>query len=258
MPPSPGSFWRVGFSRVNWHVLVEPDPLRYVKDPAQPEEDNWVWSPQGRINMHEPEHWGLLQFALPDPLNGTVPMYYDEWTVRSVAMAVYWAQRLFKDNEPSGLYATDLAALSPFAPPGLIDGTCTAPPELAVSEDRTSWTVVVEHVIEDSRERLTANLNHLRLLTVSREQLPRIMKADSNSSSISHVLNDVSTPRLRRLKGTVGTPFLTVRSSNGFSVSESISRIRSYIENNLPQVGVAFAVDHAAAAVCQRWCNCLA
>ena len=26
-------------------------------------EDNWVWSPQGVIAMHEPESWGLVMFA---------------------------------------------------------------------------------------------------------------------------------------------------------------------------------------------------
>ena len=35
----------------------------YVKDPAFPHEDNWVWSPQGEIAMHLPERWGFLQFS---------------------------------------------------------------------------------------------------------------------------------------------------------------------------------------------------
>jgi hypothetical protein len=26
-------------------------------------EDNWVWSPQGLINMHVPERWGWVEFA---------------------------------------------------------------------------------------------------------------------------------------------------------------------------------------------------
>ena len=47
--PEPGSQWRVNFSRVEWKA-------------GQPEEDNWVWSPQGVVNMHVPEHWGYLNF----------------------------------------------------------------------------------------------------------------------------------------------------------------------------------------------------
>jgi hypothetical protein len=50
--PRPGDQWRVNFSRVEWrHIPGE-------------KEDNWVWSPQGVINMHVPARWGYLRFAL--------------------------------------------------------------------------------------------------------------------------------------------------------------------------------------------------
>lgn len=48
-PPKPGTDWRVNFSRVEWKA-------------GQPKEDNWVWSPQGEINMHIPDKWGYLHF----------------------------------------------------------------------------------------------------------------------------------------------------------------------------------------------------
>ena len=47
--PTPGTSWRVNFSRVEW-------------TPGNPREDNWVWTPQGLINMHIPTHWGYLNF----------------------------------------------------------------------------------------------------------------------------------------------------------------------------------------------------
>ncbi len=47
--PKAGDEWRINFSRVEWKV-------------GQPKEDNWVWSPQGIINMHVPERWGYLHF----------------------------------------------------------------------------------------------------------------------------------------------------------------------------------------------------
>ncbi len=47
--PQPGTVWRINFSRVEW-------------TPGNPKEDNWVWSPQGVINMHVPERWGYLHF----------------------------------------------------------------------------------------------------------------------------------------------------------------------------------------------------
>ena len=44
---------------------------RYVRVPkhgakipdGEHPEDNWVWSPQGVINMHIPERWGRLVFV---------------------------------------------------------------------------------------------------------------------------------------------------------------------------------------------------
>ena len=59
-PPGDGDVWRVNFSRVEWrHQLVGG---QYQKVP-QTREDNWVWSPQGVIDMHRPEHWGKVRFS---------------------------------------------------------------------------------------------------------------------------------------------------------------------------------------------------
>ena len=60
VPPEPGTVWRVNFSRVQWKLDVVDG--RYEKAPDTPE-DNWVWSPQGVINMHQPEHWGYVRFV---------------------------------------------------------------------------------------------------------------------------------------------------------------------------------------------------
>lgn len=58
-PPHPGHEWRVNFSRVQWkHEIING---KYRKAPGT-KEDNWVWSPQGVINMHIPEHWGRVRF----------------------------------------------------------------------------------------------------------------------------------------------------------------------------------------------------
>jgi hypothetical protein len=61
-PPGEGDTWRMNFSRVEWqHRVVDG---RYEKVPDVPE-DNWVWSPQGEIDMHIPGRWGSVQFAGP-------------------------------------------------------------------------------------------------------------------------------------------------------------------------------------------------
>ena len=61
-PPRPGDVWRINFSRVQWRHEV--DQGRYMKVDAP--EDNWVWTPQGTINMHVPGHWGYVEFTMPE------------------------------------------------------------------------------------------------------------------------------------------------------------------------------------------------
>jgi hypothetical protein len=58
-PPRRGDTWRINFSRVQWQTTIQDG--NYIKLPNKPE-DNWVWSPQGVIDMHQPETWGFLEF----------------------------------------------------------------------------------------------------------------------------------------------------------------------------------------------------
>lgn len=48
--PKDYKVWRLNFSRVEWMQKGSP-------------EENWVWSPTGRVDMHMPERWGFLQFV---------------------------------------------------------------------------------------------------------------------------------------------------------------------------------------------------
>lgn len=59
-PPRDGETWRVNFSRVEWRHEIVGGQYRRV---AGTKEDNWVWSPQGVIDMHRPEHWGVVRFS---------------------------------------------------------------------------------------------------------------------------------------------------------------------------------------------------
>ena len=112
-PPEPGTQWRVGFSRVQWRTHVENGV--YVKDinPATNRpfpEDNWVWSPQGRINMHMPEMWGYFQFSGKTAGEGTdefVPDadFDEKWALR----LVYYAQSAY--FRANGKYANNLKEL---------------------------------------------------------------------------------------------------------------------------------------------------
>ncbi len=74
-PPQVGDIWKVNFSRVQWrHEVVEGryvripphgTPLAESLNPEEQEhpEDNWVWSPQGAVNMHLPARWGEVVFS---------------------------------------------------------------------------------------------------------------------------------------------------------------------------------------------------
>ena len=58
-------FWRFGFSRVNWEFDLEDGRYSRKKNENGKylSENNWVWSPQGVVNMHEPEKWGYVYFS---------------------------------------------------------------------------------------------------------------------------------------------------------------------------------------------------
>ena len=76
--PRAGERWRVNFSRVQWQLDVAANAYAKRRDgPAGKPlpEDNWVWSPQGAVNMHMPERWGVVQFT--DAAAGTRTVAFD-------------------------------------------------------------------------------------------------------------------------------------------------------------------------------------
>ncbi|WP_238537704.1 carbohydrate-binding family 9-like protein [Zavarzinella formosa] len=102
VPPGDGDLWRINFSRVEWDVTVENG--KYAKVKGKPEH-NWVWSPQGVIDMHRPERWGGLQFSTKT--KGPVDLRPDPaQAVKDSLHEVYYAQKdYFKKH---GKYATTM------------------------------------------------------------------------------------------------------------------------------------------------------
>ena len=122
--PRAGDQWRVNFSRVQWQLDIRDG--RYAKrlDPKTGKplpEDNWVWSPQGAINMHMPERWGVVQFsdrpageAGATGATGAATTTFVEdrndrvkWALRRL----YYRQRAYRSAH--GRYAHDLSLLNP-------------------------------------------------------------------------------------------------------------------------------------------------
>lgn len=62
--PKPGESWRINFSRVEWTMdIVKGEYKKRLGANGKPlPEDNWVWSPQGVVNMHVPGEWGHVIF----------------------------------------------------------------------------------------------------------------------------------------------------------------------------------------------------
>ncbi|WP_274365118.1 carbohydrate-binding family 9-like protein [Paenibacillus thermotolerans] len=152
-PPKPGEFWRINFSRVQWQVEIKDG--KYVKklDPRTGKpypEDNWVWSPQGIINMHYPELWGYVFFADGNaPAQDAPPIPEDEaikWGLRKL----YYRQRqyaaehgrfhgdpgaLLKENElPQGT-KLEITSRTFLASAPAKDGTST----IYIREDGKVW-----------------------------------------------------------------------------------------------------------------------
>jgi len=139
-----GDLWRINFNRVEWKVVVEDHTFHKVANwcisfnctPGGIPEDNWVWSPQYDVNMHEPEKWGFLQFS-----NGSVnssDVIIDKiWKVRGVLMKIYYAERDYylKHN----IYTDNFNNLD--IDSSLTRGWCTNIPKISVSENQTKYQV---------------------------------------------------------------------------------------------------------------------
>lgn len=148
-PPAEGEQWRVNFSRVEW--LTDIVAGKYRKVPGK-KEDNWVWSPQGIIDMHRPEKWGSVQFTRKQI--GSVACAPDPTAAaRNQLHAIYYAQRGYQ--EKNGRWATSLGEL-----PLNADAKTVNPPALKTTPDGFEVTAEIKlpggkterwHIRQDAR-----------------------------------------------------------------------------------------------------------
>ena len=112
-PPRDGDHWRIGFSRVEWQINTGGG--KYTKLPNAPE-SNWVWSPQGVIDMHRPERWGYVQFS-----RAKAAAFVPDGAARArdALQEVYYAQRSFRNQH--GKWAGTLEELALATAPGALD-----------------------------------------------------------------------------------------------------------------------------------------
>lgn len=111
--PADGDTWRANFSRVEWDMEIINN--EYIKkiDPKTKKpfsEHNWVWSPQGIINMHFPERWGYFLFSTSDVGSESIEFQLPECeSIKRTLWSIYYVQSNFYKNE--GRYAKNLNEL---------------------------------------------------------------------------------------------------------------------------------------------------
>ncbi len=119
IPPKDGEQWRINFSRVEWDIDIVDGKYQKVK--GRPEH-NWVWSPQGVIDMHRPERWGYIQYSTAKP--GEAKFSPDaDWNIRDTLHRAYYAQRAYQKK--NGKYATATADLGLKGTPGRVEVQAT-------------------------------------------------------------------------------------------------------------------------------------
>ncbi len=108
MAPKIGDYWQINFSRVQWHHDLEDGKYSKRKvNGKTKEEENWVWSPIGVINMHFPERWGYVQFVehgIDTP--PALPSYY---LISKLAWNIHYLQGLYVNSHQT--YAHQLSLL---------------------------------------------------------------------------------------------------------------------------------------------------
>jgi len=91
--PKDGATWRINFSRVEWDTKPAGDRYMKLKDDSGRNlpEHNWVWSPQGVVNMHYPERWGYLQFTKQtSPVSFVLPVGEEQ---KKYLWLIYYKQK---------------------------------------------------------------------------------------------------------------------------------------------------------------------
>jgi hypothetical protein len=100
---------------VEWQTEVVNSMYEKVKNSETGKplpEDNWVWSPQGVVNMHYPEMWGFVQFSELIAGTGKEEFKYQtdedaKWALRQI----YYKQR--KLFEKTGKFTDNINDLEP-------------------------------------------------------------------------------------------------------------------------------------------------
>ena len=112
--PENEDIWKINFSRVQWQTEIVDGKYKRKKNADTGKilsENNWVWSPQGVINMHYPERWGMVMFSEHSVDGGKINFQVpDEEKLRKYLWLVYYKQQKYKRE--NGIFAGSLSELN--------------------------------------------------------------------------------------------------------------------------------------------------
>ncbi|WP_299666589.1 carbohydrate-binding family 9-like protein [uncultured Polaribacter sp.] len=107
------TFWRVNFSRVNWEYQMNNGDYERKKDNKGKllHEYNWVWSPMGVVNMHEPEKWGYVYFSSKEVGKKEQFVIPNDEKIKWKLFELYRSQKLyFKNHQKWAIHLDSLGA----------------------------------------------------------------------------------------------------------------------------------------------------
>ncbi len=137
--PIAGDIWRINFSRVEWETTVKNGHyvVKTDENGKRLPEHNWVWSPQGIINMHAPETWGYLLFSDKTAGEGKdiftmPPGEKEKWVLRNL----YYKEKRYHDR--TGTWTSSFEELG--VDPGVFD-RFIAWPEIQTTGDMYEITM---------------------------------------------------------------------------------------------------------------------
>lgn len=152
--PADGVQWRINFSRVEWQVEAIDGKYQKKINPASGllyPEDNWVWSPQGVVNMHLPEMWGFVQFSdIPSGEGKASFKWNRDEEVKWALRRVYYAQRRYVSAHHQ--YASDVNQFEDTQEvPGSFDVKIYTTPEMYEAIIQSPFTGKNWHINQEGR-----------------------------------------------------------------------------------------------------------
>lgn len=151
-------FWRLNFSRVNWDFQLNGTTYSRKKDEKGKylPEYNWVWSPQGVINMHEPEHWGYVYFSSKSPRGKESFEIPQDEKIRWFLYDLYRKQKAYHRENNS--WASDISLL--LDEPLKIDGATIQP---KLENHFSGWNIIMKSPFSGATYNITEDGKFIHL-----------------------------------------------------------------------------------------------